>query len=80
MEADLRGWLPHAGPLQLYPFLFAGFMTGPDRRTKENPLLPLFNPGLGTRFEIEQMYAGFEFGLAALHIPFVNFTVGGRQG
>jgi len=77
VEADVRWYLPRAGALQFYPFFSAGFMVGPDELTKENVLLPLVSPGLGTRLDLGPLYASFDFGLAAFVIPFVNFSVGG---
>lgn len=77
VEADLRWYLPRAGALQFYPYVSAGFMVGPDELTEENLLLPLVSPGLGMQLDLGALYAGFDFGLAAFNIPFVNVSVGG---
>lgn len=74
--ADFRYYFRAVEPLSIYPTLAVGFLTGPERGSNTNAVLPLFNPGVGMKVKAGNFYSTFEFGLSGFTIPFVALAVG----
>ncbi|MBM3268085.1 MAG: hypothetical protein FJZ01_10600 [Candidatus Sericytochromatia bacterium] len=74
--ADIRFYMQTLRPLSIYPTLAFGFLAGPAEKDGTNVVLPMLNPGFGTRVAMDPGYVAFEFGFAAFQIPFVNISFG----
>lgn len=73
---DMRFYIQTIEPATLYPTLAIGFLAGPSTATGQNVVLPVINPGFGTRVKLGNIYTSFEFGFAGFQIPFINFAMG----